>query len=175
MNLILIGLRGSGKTTAGREAAAAMSREFVDLDHVTPGLLGCATVREAWDRFGETEFRAAETRALQGVVARKDAVLALGGGTPTAPGAAELLEAAKLEGSGRIVYLRADANALRERLAATDVAQRPGLTPAGTLAEVEEMLAKRDGLYRSLADVVIEVAGLSVRRVADACVAAMGE
>jgi shikimate kinase len=174
VNLVLIGLRGSGKTTLGRAAAARLGREFVDLDAVTPGLLGANTVREAWAAHGEGAFRGAELRALEGVLAAGGRVVALGGGTPTAPGAEELLSKARAEGRAVVVYLRAGADELRRRLSGADNADRPALMGEDPLAEIERVLAARDGLYLSLADEVVETEGVPEREVVGRLVEALG-
>ncbi|QKK09395.1 MAG: hypothetical protein HND58_15335 [Planctomycetota bacterium] len=100
--LLLIGLRGSGKSTLGRLVAERLVADglvaaFSDLDDAVLARLGHATVAEAWNTLGEPAFRTAETACLrERVPAALDdgtpqVVVALGGGTPTAPGAAELL------------------------------------------------------------------------------------
>jgi shikimate kinase len=155
MNLILIGLRGSGKTTAGRLAADLLGRDFTDLDEETARLLNAPTVAEAWRERGEPAFRRAEVRALRSALARDRQIVALGGGTPTAPGACELLRAEQAAGRARVLYLWAPAAALRERLRGTDLASRPSLTGADPLTEIEHVLAQRDDLYRTVADLVI--------------------
>ena len=40
MHILLIGLRGSGKTTLGRLLAQRRGLPFIDLDEVTPQILG---------------------------------------------------------------------------------------------------------------------------------------
>lgn len=161
MQIVLIGLRGSGKTTLGRAIAQRAGRAFIDLDDLTPAHLGCASVREAWAAHGEPAFRAAEAHALADVLGRPGTVLALGGGTPTAPGAADLLRAARAGRRAWLAYLRAGAAHLRARLAGADLSLRPALLGSDPLAEIDAVLAARDGLYRGLADAVIEVGGLS--------------
>jgi shikimate kinase len=169
MRLILIGLRGSGKSTLARELAARLSCAWVDLDDVTPRELGCATVAEAWSTRGEPAFRAAEAAALATVLSGGGArVIALGGGTPTAPGTAELLRAEQSAGRARVVYLRASAAALRERLRGAMGANRPSLTGGDPLAEIDEVFARRDEPYRRIADRVIEVDGMNERDAAEA-------
>ncbi len=167
MNLILIGLRGSGKTTVGRIVAQRLGREFVDLDDETAQDLGATSVAPAWRAHGEPEFRQAEGRALREVLRSDGRVIALGGGTPTAPGAESMLRDAQAAGRVRIVYLWAPAAALRDRLAATDLSERPALMGASPLSEVEQVLAQRDALYRSLADVVLVTDGHTTDEVAD--------
>lgn len=167
MNLILIGMRGSGKTTVGGLLAARLGRPFVDLDDVVAKALDAPTPGEAWRVRGEAAFRSAEVIALRSALRVSGRVLSLGGGTPTAPGAGELLEGERVSGRARIVYLAADPAVLRHRLAGTDLASRPSLTGAGVLDEIEAIHAARDGLYRSLADAVIETAGRDAAAIAD--------
>lgn len=166
--VLLIGLRGSGKTSVGRALANALGRPFIDLDDETPALMGFANVRAAWAARGESAFRAAEREALALVLTRTGAVIALGGGTPEAPGAEALINETRRGGRAVVVYLRADANTLRERLRAADNANRPSLTGKGALDEISDVLARRDARYTALADAVIETAPAhSVEYVAD--------
>src|SRR5262245_23946845 len=65
MDLVLMGLRGSGKTTLGQRLADRYELRFVDLDRRTPGEFGVRTVAEAWAKYGEAAFREAEVRALR--------------------------------------------------------------------------------------------------------------
>jgi len=155
VSLVLIGLRGSGKTTVGRRLADLLDRPLVDLDQVTPGLLGCTSIGQAWSEHGEPAFRGAERDALASVLPLPGRVIALGGGTPTAPGAADLLRAAHRSGSIRTVYLRARPETLRARLAGQNQAHRPSLTGRGVLDEVQAVFEARDALYQALADDVI--------------------
>lgn len=157
-NLLLIGLRGSGKSTIGRMLAARLGREFVDLDDSTAALLSCSTPGEAFSTHGESVFRIAENRALMNESVIGGRVIALGGGTPTAPGVRHALEEDLREGRAVIVYLRAMPEVLKARLRATDTSTRPSLTGAGTLEEIEAVFAARDPLYRQLATHVVEVA-----------------
>ena len=159
MNLILMGLRGSGKTTVGRLMAERVGRVFVDLDDVTPRRLGVSTVREAWDRFGQPAFREAEAAALAEQLAADGLVLSLGGGTPTAPGAADMLRQAASR--DRVVYLRASPRGLRNRLAATEMGSRPAITGGDPLDEMERVWTARDPLYRELAGEIIDVDDLT--------------
>jgi shikimate kinase len=135
---VLIGLRGSGKTTLGRLLAARRGVPFIDLDDRTVAGSGHASVSAFFRSAGEPAFRAAESLALQAVLAAPEgAVIALGGGTPTAPGAQEALGA-------RLAAAPGD----RPLLMGTDFAQEAAL-----LGE------RRLPLYRSIADAVVTTAG----------------
>lgn len=199
-SLVLIGLRGSGKTTVAREIATVCTAstgrriETVDLDALTPAEAGEKDVAAVFVKQGEAAFRAAEVRALGRVLAtpittdgadQRDTrnesrplgrVLALGGGTPMAVGggtsAADLLRSARRLGAVFMVYLHAEPRELRARLARADNAQRPPLTSAGLLAEIEAVYAVRDPVYRQLADAVVDVSALDAQGVADRVLAA---
>lgn len=159
MHIVLIGLRGSGKSSVGASLASLMGRPWFDLDELTPSLMGCRDVRHAWETRGEPDFRACEARALSLALARpQPAVLSLGGGTPTAPGAADLLRDSSRIGAAWVVYLRLLPAALRARLAGADLSNRPSLTGASTLGEIDAIWSQRDPLYTPLADLIIEPA-----------------
>lgn len=155
MIVILIGLRGAGKSTAGAALARRAGLPFIDLDDRTAAALGHPTAAAAFEA-GEPAFRAAEAASLRAVLAGPSAVLALGGGTPTAPGAADLIRAARASGHARTLYLRASPATLRARLAATDLAARPSLTGTHALDEIGTIFTARDARYSELADTIIE-------------------
>ncbi|MBL0927858.1 MAG: shikimate kinase [Phycisphaerales bacterium] len=161
-SLVLMGLRGSGKSTLGRALARSESVPFVDLDERTLARLGCAHASEAFARLGEPAFRAAEAEALREVLEGPGPViLALGGGTPTAPGAAGQLAEASRRG-WVIVYLRLSPVELRARLSqgrSGPGLNRPSLTGGDPLAEIDRVFAARDGVYARLATRTLE--GLS--------------
>lgn len=163
--IILMGLRGSGKSTIGAFVASASTRPMIDLDDRTAAELGASTPAEAIGRHGIEAFRAAEVRALRSALADGGVVLALGGRTPTAPGAVEILESAKRDGAA-LIYLHAEPGVLRDRLEATDHASRPSLTGRGMLDEIGEIYLRRDPLYRGLCTRLIETEGLDATAVA---------
>lgn len=176
--LILIGLRASGKTTLAREIAALLgdASAAIDLDDVTPSVLGESSVAAAFTKHGEPAFRAAEFKALSSLLAASGRVIALGGGTPTAPGAAALLRNERDTERCVIVYLRSSAATLRARLKATDNTHRPALTLTGggrsdVIGEVDQLFAARDPLYRDLASLVIDTSRLTPAQAAAAVLA----
>lgn len=173
-NLLLIGLRGSGKSTVGRLTARRLGREFVDLDDLTPREMGYPSVAQAWAAGGEGAFREAETVALRKLLRGAGQVIALGGGTPTNRESRGLIEEAQSGGGALVVYLRAPADVLRSRLEGADNADRPTLTGAGTLEEIEAIFDQRDPTYRALADWVVEVGAMTLEQAADSLAAHAG-
>lgn len=156
LNFILIGLRGSGKSTLGRLLAQQLGRDFVDLDGIVAQRMNASGPGEAIERDGIDAFRATETQALRSVQGTHNQIIALGGGTPTAPGAAELLR----ENGSRIIYLRGKPETLRERMAQADNTDRPALVGDDALGEIETLFNQRDDLYRGLSESIVHIDGV---------------
>lgn len=155
-SLVLIGLRGCGKSTLAQLIAEQVrTHRPVDLDAVVKQRMGAVTITDAWRDHGEGVFRAHEREALAELLGEDRLILALGGGTPTAPGAADLLCAARSADRCCIIYIRGDAGLLRGRLVASGTADRPALVGASPLDEIEQLLLTRDPLYRSLASAIV--------------------
>lgn len=157
---VLIGLRGSGKTTLGRLLAARRAVAFVDLDDRTVASAGHASVNAMFRAVGEGAFRLAERAALEASLAQDAAagsVIALGGGTPTAPGAREMLEAARDAGRIRIVLLDAPPAVLGARLAVAP-GDRPLLMGADFAEEAALLAERRMPAYRALAQATVMTA-----------------
>jgi shikimate kinase len=177
--IILMGLRASGKSTLGQLLATRLSLTFVDLDDVTAAQLGCVDVPEAWARHGHDAFRKAEAEALSDVLAHASShspshagqIIALGGGTPTAPGAEAILRNAIASRTIQLIYLRATPATLRARLARTDTSSRPSLTGGDVIDEVQRVFDARDPLYQSLATHTINVDAMREREVVEKIVA----
>ncbi len=162
--MALIGLRLSGKSTLGRAVARQLDRPFVDLDDAVLRRLGATSVTEAFHAHGEAAWRAAESAELARIFSSSpEIVLALGGGAPAAPGAADLLRDAQSREALVIVLLDPGEEALVRRLAASRGDRPPlhagastGDTRADAAREVRELLASRMPLYRSLADETVD-------------------
>ncbi len=161
--LILLGPRGSGKTTVGRIVADRLAVPFADLDADIVNQAG-RSIAELFAAEGEAGFRPRETAALRAALARPG-VLATGGGVVVTPENRDLLRATGC----RRVLLIADASTLFARITAdaATATNRPALTSHEGIAEVEHLLATRSPLYAAVATETISVDHLDA-----ACVAA---
>lgn len=165
MNVVLIGARGSGKTTVGQALAAQLGRECVDLDDRALASFQQTSVRKVWAEYGEAAWRAAEVKALrETLVDEQDEtsefgrVIALGGGVPMIPEARAMIEQAVSEGRAETVYLQTSIETMRQRLS-RDPGDRPSLTGASPGAdpvdEIACVLVEREPVYMALAGLIV--------------------
>lgn len=149
--VLLIGPRGSGKTTVGRAVAGRLGWAFADADEHVEAAAG-RTVADIFAAEGEAGFRDRESAALAELCRLTDAVIATGGGAALRPANRELLRDA-----GFVVWLTVTPETAWERLQADPLtaARRPNLTPAGGLAEVRALIAAREPLYRETAHLAV--------------------
>lgn len=166
-NLILIGLRASGKSTLGKLMSQRLGRDFIDLDDVVAERMNASGPGEAIERDGIDAFRSAETASLRSVLKTTGQIIALGGGTPTAPGAADVLRGSH----AIIVYLRGTPETLRDRLANTDNLDRPTLVGDDVLSEVQTLFDQRDEPYRDIAHSIIHIDGVREQSILQALIA----
>ena len=162
--IALIGARGTGKTTVGRLLAAELGWRFVDADDDIEAAAG-KSVADIFRDDGEAKFRELEAWAVGGRLAFERLVLATGGGAVLRPANRE-----RLRTCGLVAWLTAPPVVLWTRLQAdpTTAARRPNLTAAGGLAEVEQVLAAREPLYRQTATHTFATADESPAEVAAA-------
>lgn len=160
MHVLLIGPRGSGKSTIGRELAAQLGCTFIDLDELVLQAFDQPSVAAIWSTCGESAWREQEASTLQQVMAHhrdEHLVIALGGGTPMIDDAATAIRLQQQQGSVRVVYLRCPAALLVQRLTESP-GDRPPLHGSQSLAEeVEETLQQREPTYLDMADVVVQI------------------
>jgi shikimate kinase len=79
VNLYLVGMMGSGKTTVGRIVAKRLGYHFFDTDALVEQVAG-QSVSDIFAASGEAAFRQLETQVLARLVAHKKLVVATGGG-----------------------------------------------------------------------------------------------
>src|SRR5579864_5367992 len=80
MSIILIGYRGSGKTTIGNKLADRLWQPFVDVDDLIVRRAG-KNIREIFEKDGEPAFREMEAHAVKEACALSEHVIGFGGGT----------------------------------------------------------------------------------------------
>ena len=158
MSVVLIGYRGSGKSTVGKRLADRLWQPFVDTDELIVRKAG-KTIREIFENQGELAFRDLESTIVRDTLKLQEHVISLGGG-------ALLREEnrAALKASGhKVVYLKCAPEELYKRILADPESAdaRPNLTDSGGLEEVKNLLAAREPTYRATMSAELDVTHLS--------------
>lgn len=158
MNLWLVGMMGSGKTTVGRLVAEQAGRPFHDIDLIIQERLS-ASIADLWDAGGEDYFRAVEASVVEELARYQGAVLSTGGGA--------VLNAANrnaMRRSGTVVWLTASPPVLAGRVASGT--GRPALGGGG-VDRLAELLDDRLDAYQEAAHHVVSTEGRKPAQVAE--------
>ena len=159
MSVVLIGARGSGKSTIGRKLADRLWQSFIDVDDQIVRRAG-KNIREIFEQDGEAHFRKLETDVVREAAALSEQVIALGGGTLMRDENRKILKAA----GHKMIYLRCEPEELDRRIRAdpNSAATRPSLTQyGGGLEEIQHLLSVREPVYRQCMHAELDVTNLS--------------
>jgi len=162
MNIILIGFRGTGKTTIGKLLAKQLGKEFIDADVYLEKKEGIS-IKDIFAKGGEALFRDIESKVIAELSILDDKVIATGGGAVLREENVKCLKR-----HGIIILLDADANTLYKRIRMDSHSQqrRPNLTAQGGYGEVQFLLEQRKPIYDKIADFVINTAHVSAANAA---------
>jgi shikimate kinase len=140
--VFLTGFMGVGKSKIGLLLAQRLGRVFLDTDQLVEARAG-RTIARIFAEEGESRFRQLEHQCVQEAAARKDAVIALGGGAIAQERTLQLVRRA-----GVLVCLQADVETILERVSRN--AERPllaGLSGEEKRRKIERLLAERAPYY----------------------------
>ena len=162
MNIVLIGYRGSGKSSIGNLLAARLGMAFVDTDERIVQRAG-KSIGAIFADVGENGFRDLESAVVQQLAATGNTVIATGGGVVLRPE-----NMSWLKEHGKVVWLKAPAEVLWQRIAADPGSShaRPNLTAVGGLEEIRRLLEVRNPLYAAAADITLDVSVLNASQAA---------
>ncbi|HYM88941.1 MAG TPA: shikimate kinase [Nitrospiraceae bacterium] len=148
MNIVLIGYRGTGKSTVGKLLAARLGRELVSTDaeivkraqHPIPEIVA----QQGWDY-----FRDLESDTCRELASRDQLVIDTGGGAILRAQNVEVLKK-----DGILFWLTASVETIAKRIGGDN--QRPSLTGTKSfIDEIQDMLRERTPKYRAAADHII--------------------
>ena len=138
-NIVLIGMPGSGKTTAGRMLAERTCRDLIDIDAEIVKTAGCS-IPDLFRDKGEQVFREMEAEEVRKAGKETGKIIMTGGGVVT-----RAENYAPLHQNGRIYQLDRDLSRLP--IDGRPISQK---TPA------EELYRQRAPLYEAFRDVLID-------------------
>lgn len=153
--IALLGLRGAGKTTIGRQLARQLHLRFLELDKQIEKAADMS-LAELFSLYGEDYYRRLERETLAQVLAEKrPMVLATGGGIVESSETFALLKK-----SAVTVWLRAAPEDHWNRVVSQGD-RRPMANHPQAMADLRALLTAREPLYAG-ADHTIDTAGRSV-------------
>jgi len=160
LNIVLVGLISSGKTSVGKVLAKKINADFLDLDDCISEIHEESngeelSVQEIFKKYGEKYFRDLENQAIKNISKMNNRVIATGGGALERRENAEMLKK-----NGFIIFLNVDLQILLDRVKYQR--NRPifkGLDPIVTLKEIEK---KRVPIFKQYSDIEINVSSESI-------------
>jgi len=159
MNLVLIGYRGTGKSTVAKLLAEKLGMEVVSLDQEIVRRAG-RSVPEIVAQHGWSHFRDLEAEVTRHFSERDNIIIDAGGGVILRRENVE-----RLRRGGKLFWLRASVPVIVARIQGGS--ERPALTAEKSFTEeVEEVLRERTPLYEAAAHHQIDTDTLSPQQIA---------
>ena len=141
MNIALIGMPASGKTSVGKVLSEKLRKAFVDSDDEIVKTVN-KNICEIFNEYGENYFRNVETKAIKELSMLNSQIISTGGGAVLNPENIESLKA-----NSRVYFLDRPLDML------ITTQDRP---LSSNRADLEKRYNERYELYKSSADVIID-------------------
>lgn len=159
-NIILIGMRGSGKTTVAKLLSQKLNKQCIDLDELIVNKVGL-TIPEIVQNYGWDFFRDKESEVAKEISSSNGKVVSTGGGVVT-----RLQNVDALKKNGIFIYLNTSVETLLKRVGKN--LDRPALTDKRNFREeMKEILKQRNHQYIKVADEVIDTNHLNPMEVTE--------
>ena len=166
MNIVLIGYRGTGKSTVGKVVAARLGRQLVSTDNEIVKRAG-RSIPEIVGEHGWDYFRDLESEVCRELAGRDNLVIDTGGGAILRQQNVDVLKQ-----NGTLFWLTASVDTIAKRIGKDN--QRPSLTGTKSfIEEIEEVLRERTPKYQAAADHVLATDGRSINELVKSLLAVL--
>lgn len=156
-NIILTGMPGTGKTTAGKHISASLGFDFYDTDEILQNIHN-RKISE-WIKTDEDGFRQAEEKIFERLSKMNHSVIATGGGTILEPSSRLIMR------SSMTVWLKTAPGVLAERMRTE---MRPLFNPHEDLEnQISDLYDSRLPLYADSSLFSIDTGILTVEEVSN--------
>jgi shikimate kinase len=160
MNIVLIGYRGTGKSTVGKVLADRLGCRVVSTDAEVVKGAG-QTIPEIVAKHGWEYFRELESEVCRQLAGQDGLVIDTGGGAVLRPQNVDALTT-----TGTLFWLTASVPTIAARIGGDT--QRPSLTGAKSFTdEIEEVLRERTPVYQAAAHHVVATENRSIAQIAE--------
>jgi len=166
VNIVLFGLKSSGKTTIGKKLAEKLGRAFMDTDRLIEETYQLnrqkkLTTCQIYQEVGSVTFRALEYEVIQSLQDVQNSIIAVGGGAMLLY---ENVEA--LKKNSHLIYLIFDREPLKKRVLAED--PLPAfLDPNSPEASFDKMYDERDDQFKKIHATEINVTSMTDKQIID--------
>lgn len=145
MNIVLIGYRGTGKSTAAKILGQRLKRQVISTDAEIVKEAG-QSIPQIVEQFGWDHFRALETLMCQKLQDQTNVVIDTGGGLVLKDENVKILKT-----NGTFFWLTAEVSTIVKRISGDT--QRPSLSGTKTFVEeIEDILKERTPKYQAASD-----------------------
>ncbi len=159
MNVVLVGYRGTGKSSVAQLLASALGLRVVSLDTELQRQAG-KSIPEVVQAVGWPGFRDLEEQIVRTFAAQDGLLIDCGGGVVEREA-----NFAPLRAAGPVIWLKASTATVVARIQGDN--QRPSLTGTKSFTdEVQEVLERRTPLYRRLAHHEVDTDGRTLEDIA---------
>jgi len=153
-NIILIGMRGTGKSALGKKLAEKLGWKFIDADTCIVQEAG-KEIKDIVEEKGWEYFRSLEKKIITDISCKDKYVIATGGGAIM-----DDENVKNLKRNNIVVLLTTDLNLIAERIGRHD--RRPSLTgKLSATEEVEKIWKERKDRYFSTANITFDTSRTS--------------
>ena len=160
MNIVLIGYRGTGKSTVGKLLAMRLGRQFVSTDEEIVKRAK-RTIPEIVAQEGWEYFRDLESEICRELAGRDQLVIDTGGGAILRTQNVEALKK-----GGTLFWLTASVETITKRISRDN--QRPSLTGSKSFVdEIQDVLRERTPKYQAASDHVITTDDRSIKQLVE--------
>lgn len=157
MNIVLIGMPASGKTTVAEILGKRLGAKVLDTDALIVEKHG--EINKIFENYGEEYFRDLESAVVKEVAKSNNAVISTGGGCPLRKENVQ-----NLKRNGKIIFLRASVAELIKRTAGDGT--RP-LLKGEREKRLKSLFAVRTPVYEKAADFTVDTDGLAPEEIAN--------
>jgi shikimate kinase len=159
MNIILIGMRGSGKTTVAKKLGKKLSIPFYDTDKMIEDNVGIP-LSDFIKKYGWEEFRDQESKIIEDLTSVTNSVISTGGGVVLRKKNIQILRR-----NGTFIFLQTSIDSMLQRIELSK--DRPALTNKKTVKEeLVEVWNERKELYNKNADMIIITDNKTIEEIA---------
>ena len=157
MNIVIIGYRGTGKTSVAKMLAEKLNKNLISTDQRVVEKAKCP-ITELVEKKGWSYFRQLESKVIDEIQGCHNCVIDTGGGIILHKANRE-----KLRKHGKVILLAASIDEIRKRIVQGD---SPPLTKGKThLEELREVYEQRRKLYEESADYIIDTSHIPIEEV----------